>query len=103
MYVSPYVTRMGHLSIRDLQRISGEAIAALPGPTAIKSGDRTIGLLVPLKRPDLERLAATLARAEALAEGRDVAADDDALSGFGEVEPTNWTREAVEALRRERP
>jgi hypothetical protein len=93
---------MSHLSIRDLQKISGEAIGALPGPTPVKSGDRTVGLLVPLKAADPERLAAVLAKAEALAKGRDPAADDAALAQFGEVDPVNWSVEAVRALMNER-
>jgi hypothetical protein len=89
---------MSYISIRDLQRISGEAIGELPGPTPVKSGDRTVGLLVPLKAADPERLAAVLARAEALARGRDSAADDAALARFGEVDPVDWSVEAVRAL-----
>jgi hypothetical protein len=94
---------MGHISIRDLQKISGETISALPGPTPVKSGDRTVGLLVPLKAADPDRLAAVLARAEALAKGRDPVADDAALAPFGEVDPVNWSVEAVRALMAERP
>ena len=86
---------MAHLSIRDLQTISGEAISALPGPTAVKSGDRGVGILTPLKRPDLERLKAVLKRAEELAKGRDVKADDAALAQYGDVDPTDWSFEAV--------
>ena len=93
---------MGHLSIRDLQNISGETIGALPGPTPVKSGDRTVGLLVPLKAADPDRLAAVLARAEALAAGRDPVADDGALAPFGEVDPVDWSVEAVRALMAER-
>src|SRR5258708_4844723 len=93
-----YVRAMTHISIRDLQKISSEAIGALPGPTPVKSGDRTVGLLVPLKGADPDRLAAVLARAEALAKGRDAAADDAALSAFGEVDPVDWSVEAVRAL-----
>jgi hypothetical protein len=89
---------MAHISIRDLQKISGEAIGALPGPTPVKSGDRTVGLLVPLKAVDPDRLAAVLARAEALAKRRDAAADDAALAPFGEVDPVDWSVEAVRAL-----
>jgi hypothetical protein len=89
---------MNHISIRDLQKISGETIGALPGPTAVKSGGRTVGLLVPLKTADPDRLAAVLARAEALAKGRDEAADDAALAAFGEVDPVDWSVEAVRAL-----
>ena len=92
---------MNHISIRDLQKISGETIGALPGPTAVKSGGRTIGLLVPLKPADLGRLATALAQAEALAKGRDPAADDAALAPFGEVDPFDWSAEAVRALMAE--
>lgn len=94
---------MGHLSIRDLQKISGKAISELPGTTAIKSGNRTVALLTPLKRPNIERLKAVLRKADLLAEGRDAKADDEALKAFGEVDPTNWTEEAVRALRAEDP
>lgn len=51
---------------------------------------------------DLERLAAVLARAERLAKGRDAAADDAALAGFGEVDPVDWSVAAVKALTRKR-
>lgn len=89
---------MAHISIRDLQKISGEAIGALPGPTPVKSGERTVGLLIPLKATDPERLAAVLARAERLAKGRDAVADDAALAEFGEVDPVDWSVAAVKAL-----
>lgn len=93
---------MAHISIRDLQKISGEAIGALPGPTPVKSGERTVGLLIPLKATDPERLAAVLARAERLAKGRDAVVDDAALAGFGEVDPVDWSVAAVKALTRKR-
>jgi hypothetical protein len=99
-YIPMYVTAMRHISIRDLQKLSGETIAALPGPTAVKSGDRTVGLLVPLKAADPDRLAAVLARAEELARGRDRAADDAALEAMG-IDPTDWSVEAVRALTAE--
>ena len=89
---------MAHISIRDLQKISGEAIGALPGPTPVKSGERTVGLLIPLKAADPDRLAAVLARAEKLAKRRDVAADDAALAEFGDVDPVDWSVSAVKAL-----
>ena len=92
---------MNHISIRDLQKMSGETIGALPGPTPVKSGNRTIGLLVPLKAADPDRLATVLAWAEALAQGRDDAADDAALAAFGDVDPTNWSVEAVRKLMAE--
>jgi hypothetical protein len=66
-----------HISIRDLHKISGEAIGALPGPTPVKSGDRTVGPLIPLKTANPDHLAAVLARAESLAGDRDTAADTD--------------------------
>jgi hypothetical protein len=97
-----YVSPMSHISIRDLQKLSGETIGALPGPTPVKSGDRTVGLLVPLRTADPDRLAAVLAQAEALARGRDAAADDAALAAFGEVDPVDWSVEAVRALMMER-
>jgi hypothetical protein len=53
-------------------------------------------------RSDPDRLAAVLARAEALAKGRDAAADDAALAPFGEVDPVDWSVEAVHALTAER-
>lgn len=89
---------MTHISIRDLQKISGEAIGALPGPTAVKSGDRTIGLLIPLKAADPDRLAAVLARAGTLARKRDRATDDAALRAMG-VDPTDWSADAVRKLK----
>ena len=92
---------MSHLSIRDLQKISSETIGALPGPIAVKSGERTVGLLVPLKAADPDRLAAILARAEALAKGHDAAADDAALAQFGEVDPVDYSVEEVRRLARE--
>jgi len=93
---------MSHISIRDLQKISADGIGALPGPTPVKSGERTVGLLIPLKATDPERLAAVLGRAERLAKGRDVAKDDAALAGFGEVDPVDWSVAAVKALTRKR-
>jgi hypothetical protein len=93
---------MDHISIRDLQKLSGETISGLPGPTPVKSGDRTVGLLVPLKAADPDRLAAVLARAEALAKGRDSRADDAALAPFGEVDPVDWSVAAVRELMSKR-
>jgi hypothetical protein len=89
---------MGSIGIRELQKISGEAIGALEGPTAIKSGARTVGLLIPLKTADPDRLAAVLARAEEFARSRDSAADDAALAPYGPVDPVDWSIEAVRSL-----
>ena len=90
-----------YISIRDLQKISGETIGALPGPTAVKSGERTVGLLIPIRAADPDRLAAVLARAEALARKRDPVADEAALTEMG-VDPIDWSVEAVRAVMRER-
>ena len=57
-----------------------------------------VGLLVPFKTGAAHRLAAVLARAEAPATGRDPAADDAALAPFGDVDPIDWSIEAVRAL-----
>jgi hypothetical protein len=88
---------MSYLSIRDLQKISGEAITALPGPTAVKSGNRTVGLLTPFRKADPERLKATLARIDARAAERDPEADEAFLRSEG-IDTTNWSAEAVRAL-----
>lgn len=90
---------MGHLSIRDLQKISGKAISDLPGATAIKSGNRTIGMLIPYKRANLERLEAALARANELAKGRNPREDDEALRAFGDVDPMNYTVDVVRKIQ----
>jgi hypothetical protein len=92
---------MNHISIRDLQKISGKAISELPGTVPVKSGDRTIALLVPLKRANMKRLRANLAKAEKLAKGRDPKADDAALKKMGDVDPTNWSVKAVRKLQAE--
>ncbi len=89
---------MTYLSIRDLQKISGETIGRLDGPTAVKSGDRTVGLLIPLKPADPDRLDAILRRADALAAGRDAATDDAFLAQFGDVDLTNWSADKVREL-----
>jgi hypothetical protein len=95
------VLTVNHISIRDLQKISGETIRDLRGPTPIKSGDRTVGILVPLKAADPDRLAAVLARAEALARGHDAKRDDEALRQFGDVDPIDWSVEEVRKLMAE--
>jgi hypothetical protein len=97
-YIMAYVSLMASIGIRELQKISGEAIGALEGPTAIKSGARTVGLLIPLKNADPDRLATVLARAETLARSRDPRADDRALAAYGPVDPVDWSTEAIRAL-----
>jgi len=59
-------------------------------------------MLISLKRSDQDRLRAVLDRAEALAAGRDTAADDAALGQFGDVDPVDWSIEAVGALMAEK-
>jgi hypothetical protein len=86
---------MGHLSIRDLQKISGEAIQNLPGTTAIRSGGRTIALLTPLRKSDPERLRAWAEKVEAMASERDRAKDDAILREAG-ADLTDWSLEAAE-------
>ncbi|HLH51664.1 MAG TPA: hypothetical protein VKV96_20160 [Roseiarcus sp.] len=53
---------------------------------------------MPLKAADPDRLAAILARAEALARGRDAAADDAALAPFGDVDPVDYSLDEVRKL-----
>src|SRR5580704_17155069 len=96
-YIRVYVRSMNRISIRDLQKMSGETIGALPGPTPVKSGDRTDGLLIPLKAADPDRLATVRARAASLAEKRDPTLDVAALADMG-IDPTDWSLEAVRAL-----
>jgi hypothetical protein len=92
---------MNHIGIRDLQKLSSESIQALPGPTPVKSGDRTVAILIPLKPVNMERLKAVLAKADELAKGRDPKADDEALRQFGDVDPTNYDDETVRKLMEE--
>jgi hypothetical protein len=92
---------MAHLSIRDLQKISSEKIAALAGPTQIKVGDRPIALLIPLKVADLAKAEAALRRAEELAKERDPEEDRRILAEFGYDDPFRWTIEAVQKFKEE--
>jgi hypothetical protein len=92
---------MGFLSIRDLQKISGETIGALEGPTPVKAGERTIGVLIPLKVGDADKLGSVLKRAERLARKRDPKEDEKLLAEFGEVDPVNWSIAEVRKLKAE--
>ena len=92
---------MTHISIRDLQKLSSESIGALPGPTPVKSGGRTVAVLIPVKKTDMAKINEALEMAEKLAIGRDPVADDAALAPFGEVDPIDWSDEAnIRAVRR---
>ncbi len=95
-----YVSVMSYISIRDLQKLSGEKIQRLPGPTAVKSGDRTVALLFPLKKPDPKRLSTALRRAREAAKKRDRAADDAALIAMG-IDPTDYSEETVRAIQKD--
>lgn len=92
---------MAHLNIRDLQKISSETIGALGGPTPVKAGARTVGVLIPLKVGDPEKLASVLKRAERLAKKRDPEADRKFRAEFGDVDPVSWSIEAVRKLKAE--
>ena len=89
---------MTHISIRDLQKMSSETIGALPGPTPVKSGGRTVAVLIPVKKTDMAKIAEALDMAAKLAIGRDPVTDDAALAQFGDVDPVDWNEGAVRAL-----
>jgi hypothetical protein len=89
---------MASNGIRELQKISGETIEALEGPTTITSGARTVALLTPLKAADPDRLAAVLRRAERFARRHDPVEDDAALAPYEPVDSVDWSIEAVRAL-----
>lgn len=92
---------MPYLSIRDLQKISGETIRALDGPTPVKAGSRTIGILAPLRSTNPDALAAVLERADALAAGRDAGSDEAFLAANNDLDPVNWSSEEVERVQAE--
>ncbi|POR51287.1 hypothetical protein CYD53_10770 [Bosea psychrotolerans] len=52
------------VTMRELQKMSAGAIQALPYPVSIKSGSATVGLLVPVRKPDTTRIAAALKRSD---------------------------------------
>lgn len=97
---------MAHLSLHDLRTITEEAISALPRNTAIKSGDRTLAVLVPVKpsvfkRADMVKLKAVLDKADELAKLRDPKEDEAVLAAMG-MDTTNWNEEEVRKLLAER-
>jgi len=53
------------VTMRELQKMSAGAIQALPHPVPIKSGSATVGLLVPIKKPDTARISDALKRSDA--------------------------------------
>ncbi|RYE81213.1 MAG: hypothetical protein EOP19_18255 [Hyphomicrobiales bacterium] len=52
------------VTMRELQKMSAATIKALPHAVPIKSGDETVGMLMPLKKPDPERMNRVLDRIE---------------------------------------
>lgn len=52
------------VTMRELQKMSAATIKALPHSVPIKSGDETVAILTPLKRPDPKRMAEVLDRIE---------------------------------------
>ncbi len=92
---------MTWLNLRDLQTISDETIRGLDGATPVKIGERTIGVLIPLRVADAEKLAAVLKKAEKLAKARGPEEDKKLLAEFGDVDPVNWSIDAVRRLKAE--
>ncbi len=52
------------VTMRELQKMSAATIKALPHTVPIKSGSATVGLLVPVRRPDAARISAALKRSD---------------------------------------
>ena len=52
------------VTMRELQKMSAATIKALPHAVPIKSGDETVGMLMPLRKPDPERMKKVLDRIE---------------------------------------
>lgn len=52
------------VTMRELQKMSAATIKALPHAVPIKSGDETVGMLMPLRKPDPERMKRVLDRIE---------------------------------------
>jgi hypothetical protein len=50
------------VTMRELQKMSAATLRALPHTMPIKSGDETVALLTPLRRPDPEKMAEVLRR-----------------------------------------
>lgn len=58
------------ITMRELQKMSAGAIAALPHSVPIKSGNDTVAVLVPIHRASPEFVASVLARIDAAAAAR---------------------------------
>lgn len=88
---------MTHISIRDLQKMSSDKIAALPGPTPVKSGNETVAILLPvMSRPDPDRLRQlgeelrALSAAHRSAQSERERADEEALLRSWGVDLTDY-------------
>lgn len=81
--------------------MSADKIEALKDGTPVKSGERTVAILTPVKKVDLKRLRKGLLEAERLAKTRDRAAENAALRALGvEVDGTDWSFAARKRSRR---
>ncbi len=58
------------ISMRELQKMSAAKIRAMDRPMPIKSGNETVGMLMPVKRPSVEKLREIEERAQKLAQLR---------------------------------
>ncbi|GEM_PF-3699419 len=52
------------VTMRELQKMSAATIKALPHAVPIKSGNETVAMLTPLRKPDPERMKKVLDRIE---------------------------------------
>ena len=50
------------VTMRELQKMSAAKLKALPHSIPIKSGDETVAILTPLRKPDPERMKQVLDR-----------------------------------------
>jgi len=89
------------ISIRDLQQMSSAKIAALPGPTLVKAGDKAVALLTPLTPLSAERrgrLDAAMALAEKMRAERNSEEEDVAFLRSIGADTTDWTEEEIRKL-----
>lgn len=79
--------RPGVVTMRELQKMSAAAIEALPHPVPIKSGERTVGVLSPVRKPDPEAWDRAMQMIRAAAESR--SKEIDALLAAAAGEPVD--------------
>lgn len=65
-YISTEEVDMGRhgVTMRELQKMSAATIKALPHAVPIKSGDETVAVLTPVRKPDPDRIKRVLDRIE---------------------------------------